>query len=211
MNGPLLVKMLVNTNVRKLQNLDTLIENWDRLFFMRKDDEKLSASTLYYNFMCMLMFDKMRLRIANNYIYFQTNDVVKMSMTQFSETENFLFLEKWFLLFRTQTLVDAERNLYDYTDCLVDNVLDQCFPRFHICARFMCLSLKQAAANKDTLMATWHAFNEVAIRLLIDGIRPSAPLYGRILLSLLHDRNMSIHTSWDQQVEVYPGANIDKL
>jgi hypothetical protein len=75
----------------------------------------------------------------------------------------------------------------------------------------MCLSLKQAAADKATLLSTWHAFNRVAILLLTDKFHNSAPLYGKILLSLLHDRNMSIYTSWDQQVEVYPGANIDKL
>src|SRR5271165_6107367 len=107
MDGPLLIRMLVNANVRKIKNLDVLIANWDRMFFLKRDDEKLSTGVLYYNFMNMILFDKMCLRIENNFIYFQSNDIVKMYMTQFSETENYLFLEKWFLIFKTQRVIDS--------------------------------------------------------------------------------------------------------
>lgn len=209
MDGPQLMKMFVNANVRKIAHLDALLENWDRLFFLKRADKTMPTSTFYYTFMHMLLYDRMALRIENNFIYFQANDIVRMSLTQFSETENLLFLQKWFLIFKTQKVVDSITKTCDYKECLLNNVLEQCFPRFQICARFMCLSLRQAHADKDTFLDTWHAFNDVAIKLLTAAYSHEQ---GKALLRLLHEpRHMAIYTTWNDQVEVYPGANIDKL
>ncbi len=108
-DGPMLVRLFIGANVRKMANLDTLLANWERSFMINNDIGKVSTSALYYRFMHSILYDKMDMRIENNFVYFQTNRVMKMSLNQFADHDNALFLEKWFLIFGVRRVVDQAK------------------------------------------------------------------------------------------------------
>jgi hypothetical protein len=205
--GAKLVKLFVNANIRKIENLDILLTSWDKLFNLKYNNKNYPNSTVYYYFFNMMLTDEMKLRIINDFVYFQSNDIVRMSLNQFPDVNNSVFLLKWFLIFETQKVIDSERSLCDYEGCLFNNVLDQCFPRFQICARYMCLSMRQACNEGVDPMSIWHDFNSAVVQLLL---KPETMQTARRLLDILYNRHEGICITWNPKLEVYPGSNNDK-
>ena len=204
--GPKLVNLFVNANIRKIEHLDVLLTSWDNLFNVKNNNKVYPNGTIYYHFLKMILTDKMQLRIINDFVYFQTNDIVRMALTQFKDVNNFVFLSKWFLIFENERVIDNQKGKYDYDGCLFNNVLEACFPRFQICARYICLSLVQAHKSGVDKLTIWNDFSSAVSMLLLD---KDTFLSAKKLLHILHNRHFAIYNSWDPSIEVYPGSNSD--
>lgn len=214
LDGPLLVKLFINANLKRFASLDPLLRTWEDTYYRRQvaghDPRRaIGLDNLYFKFMHAILAEPVDLRVENGFVYFLAgNNMVRTASTT---DENATFLKKWFLMFAVQTEIDGK---HDYSQCLYNPVAAQCFPRLEICARYMCLSIRQASSSTrppgaavdfdcSASLSVWSAFNSAAIRLLTT---PSTSFYGRKLLYILHYRHMDIYSGWNPDIDVYPGG-----
>lgn len=211
--GVSLVHALVDKCVRTFTVLDGLLIQWEKIIYntLRMQNTGVQNDKVYMALMTMILTDPIQLRIVNDVIYFQTNSTIRMTVNR---NDHATLLNYWFLVFKSQIVVDSTEQKFDFLECMFDKEIENKFPRFHMCARYMCLSIRQTAAatKHDNVVVVpvffnvWHQFYNAV--LLMTQTTHTAAVAHR-LLAILTTRHFDIYTTWDPANEVYPGARLD--
>lgn len=210
MDGLSCLKVFVGTNTRVISNLDILLVQWEKNYFVKHG--KIPVNENCSNFIMLILSGKAQLRIEENFVYFyENNDIIRMSMNQFQTGCNAELIALWFLIFRKKiSILDSYCSYYD---CMYNDFVDTYFPRLHIVCRYICLTLKSTMCKINenecearTGLTAWNYFNSAAVMLLrIDRFKQA----GLIILDILYNRFWTIITSWDPATEIYPFASKD--
>ena len=233
MLGDLLCKSFIKT-IREVSKLDKLIFEWEGAFFAKHDAEQndsLLTNDLTYSFILMVLTSPMDLRYENRFFYFQkSNDIIKLSLTQFADVDYSLFLKKWSLLFRTKIyFTNHDRDLEpeqvaefdviqsEYKNCLHNDILERDFPHVHLVLRYMSLSLKKSVKimrfndqGKEDVIVEDICFNQmrnlflnIAVRLAMVKDERCVKV-GVLMQEIIYRRIDRLLFVWDVNSEVYP-------
>jgi len=227
MNGVFLTKTFINT-FRNVDHLNHLLMLWERAFWKKHEQQmqanEVSATDLCFQFVYMIASCDMNLRYKNKYFFFQSNnDIIKISLSEFANTDYSIFLRRWTLMFKTKISYtdehdeasDAENNEIinsEYRDCLHNDIVDMYFPRTQLVARYACLCLRNSVNLSSScdyieemgdFMKLRNTFITVANKLLLLNNGQHIQL-GTVLLDILYNRLERICFDWDPAVEVYP-------
>lgn len=210
--GVSLVHALVDRCMRTFGVLDNLLCQWEKTVYnnLKMNNINVQSDRVYMVLMKMILLDPIKLRIVNDIIYFQTNSTIRIPV---NTEDHATLLKYWFLVFKSQLVVDNKEQKFDFSDCMFDMEINNKFPRFLVCARYMCLSIRQTAArsiDNDVVVPVffnvWHFFYNAVLRMMQD---PTTADEAYRLQIILTTRHFDIYTTWNPKDEVYPGARTD--
>lgn len=201
--GKDVIKATLDYYFRCLRNLDKILIQWETSFYTKRQTlaerstNVLPLYTLLKDFILQLLGDPLSIRIENNFVFFHDDSIFRLDMSQFDNSKSFLIIDRWFMVFRTKSLIGTTHKQTIFTDCLLTGFAETIYPRFEMVLRYMCLNLKQHPDN-----VTWVSFYKVAVHLITI---PAHARVGSVMLNILRKKNTFDLDTWNPARDPFPG------